>query len=69
MANKMKRMKQKMSNGDLEDIVIGADAENVDVSINEDIVNLQEYINSLETKLKDISNATIEWNKGLDLTE
>lgn len=69
MANKMKRMKQKMSNGDLEDIIIGADAENVDVSVNEDIINLQEYINSLETKLKDISNAPIEWNKGLDLTE
>jgi hypothetical protein len=69
MANKMKRMKQKMNNGDLEDIVIGADAENVDVSIDEDIINLQEYISSLETKLKDISNATIEWNKGLDLTE
>lgn len=66
MANKMKRMKQKMNNGDLEDIVIGADAENVDVSVNEDIINLQEYINSLEAKLK---NATIEWNKGLDLTE
>lgn len=69
MANKMKRMKQKMNNGDLEDIVIGADAENVDVSIDEDIIDLQEYINSLEAKLKDISNATIEWNKGLDLTE
>lgn len=69
MANKMKRMKQKMNNGDLEDIVIGADAENVDISIDEDIIDLQEYINSLEAKLKDISNATIEWNKGLDLTE
>ena len=69
MANKIKKMKLKMNNETFNDIDIGVDAANVDMNINEENINLQEYIASLEARLSEFSDTKIEWNKGLDLTE
>ena len=48
MANKIKKMKLKTNNNTFKDVSIGADAENIDLYLNEESVNLQDYVNELE---------------------
>lgn len=69
MANRIKKIKVKTKDNILEDVFIAIDAENVELNgENEEIINLQEYIDELNEKLNNISTGVVEWNKDLDLT-